>query len=224
MRALEETLDAAGAAFVTRGSGRVAAHFGSAAGEMAVCRCGVGVADRSDMAKHELRGAPHAVSAVVERLAGTRPAPGRAVRAAGAWWCPVTRHRVLVLADAGARAGLGRRLAAAAAERPGASTIDLSDDYAAIALVGPRATRVARDGGVLGAVAPAGGFWPRAGALGGHPAPVLLLCEAADRLLLLVPDAHARAAWAHLMRAGRPYGATCVGRDALERLRAVRAR
>ncbi|MBX5442331.1 MAG: hypothetical protein IRZ32_12505 [Solirubrobacteraceae bacterium] len=111
-------------------------------------------------------------------------------------------------------------LAAAAQPVPGASVIDLTDDYAAIAIVGPRAPRLVADAGLLpaGSRPLAGRFVPATQAV----RPGLLLCRDAERLVLLVPAAHARAAWAHLMAAGRPHGVTCVGREALERLEAVR--
>jgi glycine cleavage system aminomethyltransferase T len=213
-RALEETLGSAGAAFAVRGSRRVAVHFGSVPGEIAVCRLGVGVADRSDTGKIELRGPGEAVARVLERTIGQRLMPGWAVQAHGAWWCPVTRHRVLVLGDPPAR--VETMLAPVVAGVPGASIIDLTEDYAGLGVVGPRAELAMRDAGLLGSVAPVGGFSPRAGGL----TPSLLLREDADRFLLLVPEAHALRAWRHVMAAGRPYGVTCVGRDALDRLRA----
>lgn len=215
-RGLEETLGSAGAAFVVRGSRRVAAHFGSVPGEIAVCRHGVGVADRSDAGKLELRGPGSAVAHVLERVLGQRLLPGWAVRAYGAWWCPVTRERVLVLGDEAAVADLGPVVDSAAAGVPGVSTIDLSGDYAAIAAIGPRAEALMRDAGLLAGSLPVGGFCPRAGAL----TPALVLREDSDRFLLLVPEAHGSGAWRHLMVAGRALGATCVGRDALDRLRA----
>jgi glycine cleavage system aminomethyltransferase T len=214
-RALEETLGSAGAAFVVRGSRRVAAHFGSVPGEMAVCRHGVGLSDRSDAGKLELRGSPAAVSQLLERVIGQRLLPGWAVEAFGAWWCPVTRHRVLVVGDPRAVADLEVVLGAAAGV-PGASTIDLSEDYAAINVIGPRAQTLVHEAGLLDGVLPVGGFAPRASTL----RPSLLVREDVDRYLLLVPDAHGRAAWRHLMAAGRVHGATCVGREALDRLRA----
>jgi glycine cleavage system aminomethyltransferase T len=203
-RALQETLRRAGALFVSRGGDLVAAHFGSAAAELAVCRHGVGIADRGDLAVLELRGTPAAVAAVVERITGARLGPGHAVRSGAAWWCPVTRHRVLVLADRAAAADVAVLLSTAAGADADASIIDLSGDYATIGLIGPRAQRVVRDGGLLES----------------SLLPGLLLREDVDSFLLLVPDAHGERAWEHLMGAGRVHGVTCVGRDALDRLRA----
>lgn len=216
---LEETLARAGAVFVTRGGVRAAAHFGSVAAEMAVCRHGVGLSDRSHHGKLELRGDPEAVADVVERVTGERLAPGRALRSCGGWWCPITRHRVLVMADRPAADDLFVVLAAAARPVPGASLMDLSEDYAAIALIGPRARRLVRDAGLLASplLPVPGGFLPATQTL----RPGLLLCQDADHFVVLVPAAHACRTWKHLMAAGRVHGATCVGREALDRLDAV---
>ena len=53
---LEPQLQRAGATMVARHGWWVAAHFGSPAGELALCETAVGLADRSDLGKLELRG------------------------------------------------------------------------------------------------------------------------------------------------------------------------
>jgi glycine cleavage system aminomethyltransferase T len=222
---LEELLGKAGAVFVPRDGALVAANFGSVAAELAVCRHGVGVTDRSDLRTLELRGAPAAVAHVVERVTGLRPITGSAQLSAGAWWCAVTDHRVLIVAEPAAAADLGVVVATAARPVAGASLIDLADDYAAIGLVGPRATLLARDTRLLPrdvAVPPAPGTLATATDTFAGLRPALTLCEDAERLLVLVPAAHGAGAWSQLLAAGRMHGASCVGRDALDRLRAVR--
>ncbi len=225
MRGLEELLGKAGAAFVRRDGRLVAAHFGSAAAELAVCRHAVGIADRSDLATLELRGDSAAVAAVCERVTGRRPRPGSAHRCAGAWWCPVTEHRLLIIAEPRPAADLAVVVETAVRSAAGASLIDLAGDYAAIGLVGPHALDVARDTRLLARDAPPA---PAPGAFGAAAdpyaglRPALLLCEDAERLLVLVPAAHGAGAWTQLMSAGRMHGASCVGRDALDRLTAVR--
>jgi len=209
----------AGAVFVPRDGVLVAAHFGSAAAELAVCRHGVGVADRSDLCTLELRGTPSAVATVGERVTGHRPAPGSARRCAGAWWCAITEHRVLIVAEPRAAADLAVVVATAVRSAHGASLIDLTGDYAAIGLLGPHAAALARDAGLPSI--PAAAIAIARGACDGLR-PALLLCEEAERELVLVPRAHGAAAWTQLMAAGRKHGASCVGRDALDRLRAVR--
>lgn len=218
-------LDKAGAVFVPRGGTLVAAHFGSVAAELAVCRHGVGVTDRSDLRTLELRGATAAVAAVTERVTGLRPLPGTAHQSAGAWWCCATDHRVLIVAEPDASADLAVVVATALRSAPGASLIDLADDYAAIGLVGPRAALLARDTRLLSRdtpVVPTPGTFATASETFDGLRPALLLCEDPERLLVLVPAAHGAGAWTQLMAVGRMHGASCVGRDALDRLRAVR--
>ena len=225
MRGLEEMLCRAGAVFVPRNGALVAAHFGSAAAELAVCRHGVGVTDRSDLGTLELRGTPAAVADVTERVTGVRPRPGTAHHSAGAWWCPITDHRLLILAEPAPAADLAVVVATAARSTPGASLIDLSGDYAAIGLVGPRAALLARDSRLLprdAAARPGPGTLVAAAGTFDGLRPALLLCEDAERLLVHVPAAHGPDAWTQLIAAGRMHGASCVGRDALDRLRAVR--
>ena len=85
---------------VTRHGWWVAAHFGSPAGELALCETAVGLADRSDLGKLELRG-----EASRDRAA-RRPAqrrPGRPRRRAAG------RGRLVVRGLAGARARAVRR-------------------------------------------------------------------------------------------------------------------
>ncbi len=53
---LEPLLQKAGATMVARHGWWVAAHFGSPGGELALCDTAVGLADRSDLGKLELRG------------------------------------------------------------------------------------------------------------------------------------------------------------------------
>jgi hypothetical protein len=214
-------LDKAGAVFVPRDGALVAAHFGSAAAELAVCRHGVGVTHRSDLQVLELRGTAESVAAACERVTGLRPRPGHAHASAGAWWCAVTEHRVLLVADPAAAADLAVVIATAVRSTPGASLIDLAGDYAAIELIGPRAGLLARDTRLLGGDAHPGTLHAATTTFDGLR-PALTLCEDRERLLVLVPAAHGAGAWTQLMAAGRMHGASCVGRDALDRLRAVR--
>jgi glycine cleavage system aminomethyltransferase T len=214
-------LGKAGAVFVPRDGVLVAAHFGSVAAELAVCRHGVGMTDRGDLRVIELRGTQAAVATVSERVTGRRPRPGTAHQSAGAWWCAVTEHRVLIVAEPAPAADLAVVAATAVRSTPGASLIDLADDYAAIGLIGPRAALLARDTRLLAGEAVPGALHTATTTFDGLR-PALLLCEDPERLLVLVPAAHGAGAWTQLMGAGRMHGASCVGRDALDRLRAVR--
>jgi glycine cleavage system aminomethyltransferase T len=108
---------------VERHGRRVAAHFGSAPGEEAVCLKAVGMADRSDRVTFEVRGD---VDAALLELAswGER-----------AWSSYAGHDRAVIrceFADAEA-------VATALSSAPGADVRDRTRDYAAIALLGPNA-------------------------------------------------------------------------------------
>jgi heterotetrameric sarcosine oxidase gamma subunit len=216
--ALEDLLAAAGGAMVMRDGDRVATHFSSVAAELAVCRRSVGLAERSDLGTLELRGPATAVQAVIRRLAGDGLTPGEAAKADEAWWCLVTPHRALVLCPGESRDELLAGLVDAAGEAEGASAVDLSGDYAALLLIGPRAEHLVRSTSLVAdasAPLPVGGLRLVSGRL-----PAVLLRQEADRFLALVPRAHACEAWELLLAAGRPHGLACVGRSALDLLRA----
>ena len=97
---LEPQLQKAGATMVARHGWWVAAHFGSPAGELALCETAVGLADRSDLGKLELRGEASAIELLVGQLSGGSVDPGDALLAAG---------RLVVRGLAGPRARALRR-------------------------------------------------------------------------------------------------------------------
>ena len=126
---LEPLLQKAGATMVARHGWWVAAHFGSPGGELALCDTAVGLADRSDLGKLELRGeAGRAGDAGRPAHAAARSCPGEALLAGGAWWCSVSPEHVIALCDAGEhrapcaprspRPSAGRRASRSPTSRP----------------------------------------------------------------------------------------------------------
>jgi glycine cleavage system aminomethyltransferase T len=127
--------------------------------------------------------------------------PGLASRANGAWWCPVTRERTLVLG--------GRR--------------DLVDDHvevttalAALTIAGPLAREVfarfcALD--LRAHVMPVGGFRPGSVAR----TPGFVLREDEDRFLMLFGWALGEYMWTVVADAARSLGGAPAGIDALDR-------
>jgi heterotetrameric sarcosine oxidase gamma subunit len=216
--ALEDLLADAGGAMVMRDGQRVATHFSSVAAELAVCRRSVGLGERSDLGTLELRGPASAVQAVLRRLTGDGLTPGAALRASEAWWCLLTPNRALVLCPGQSRDALLESMLEAAREADGASAVDLSGDYAALLLIGPRAERLVRSTSLVpdaSASLPVGGLQLVSGRR-----PAVLLREESDRFLALVPRVHACETWNGLLGAGRSHGLACVGRNALDLLRA----
>lgn len=117
----------------------VAANFGSVVGEMAVLWHAVGIADRSELAKLELRGAPEFVSQSVEYLSGT-PVQARSVmRTKGTSWLPIAPDRMMILCEPRRRDELADSLEEITQPTERSSWVDVTGNYAVIALVGPNA-------------------------------------------------------------------------------------
>src|ERR1700685_4866114 len=76
---LDPVLRRAGAVFGVHGGDLVALNFGSAAGELAACVHGVGLADRSEVAKLEVHASAAQLSDLIALLAGRGLADGEAV-------------------------------------------------------------------------------------------------------------------------------------------------
>lgn len=220
---LDTLLRRAGATMVRKGGATVAADFGSVAGELAVCQQAVGVADRADLAQLELHGTAEPVAEALVALTGRQPASGFAARSADAWWCRVDSHRVLGFCEPGHRDAAAASLASVAHKTAGTDWSEVSDDYVALGIVGPRAEELLTvagpiDAGDMPAVA---GFTDIT--LSGCPG--LLLREAPTLYVALVPAAHGVRAWHALHEEGEPLGGGAVGVEAFDRFAAgLRAR
>jgi glycine cleavage system aminomethyltransferase T len=207
----------AGAVMVVRWGSAVAGHYGSVAGELAVCLKRVGIADRSDLEKLELHGREAWLEHALAKALGDRvPAVGQAIGVAGTWCCRTAPERALVI---GAHPSVARwrrfaREAVVAGSAIGCR--DLAADASAISLVGPRAVDVLRGAGLRDGIAVGG---VAAGTLAGSP--LTLLREDVHRFLLVLHAGPCDAAWEALFAAGRPLGLAYVGCEALERLAAV---
>lgn len=227
----DDVLRQAGAVFVRRDGRAVAANYGSAAGELAACVRGAGLADCSELTKLELAGPPRALAAFAARLIGAEIAPGGALFAGGVWWCGVGasacddtswahRHadleRLIAVCEPSAGRRLQSRLLAFAEQRPNLTLRDRSRDWAALALVGRRAGELLAKLGVYG---PSGD--PRQTApFGAHPVggvPARWLLQSDRRAVVLVDREQADLAWRAIEREGRALGVCCVGKDALAR-------
>ena len=206
---LDDLLRQAGATMVVRDGRWVAAHFGSRAGEVAACRSAVGIADRSDRTTFELRGDSDAVDRVVVAVTHRPASRTDAVRAGHAWWCRIDSERVMLRCESAWADECRATLEQAAAAEPSTAVADLTDECAAIEVMGSRARQVLR----------AAGLNPLAAVTDDGEA-LILLHEAGNTFEVLGSPATAREMWARLHQAGRPLGATCVGLDALEMIAA----
>jgi glycine cleavage system aminomethyltransferase T len=219
--ALEPVLRQAGGVLVMRDNRAVVAHYGSAAGELAACVSAVGLADRSDLAIVQLDGPATQLRHLSERLADTELAPGGAAHSGGAWWCAVSPERMLVLGDARSGDRLHAVLRARVARRSAVTLADRSDELAALAVVGRRASALLAELGVYGESGDPRHVPPLTVHTGAG-AEVLWLLESDDRALALMAAADAPAVWHAMQRAGRSYGLCAVGQEALTRYALIR--
>jgi glycine cleavage system aminomethyltransferase T len=211
---LDVVLRQAGAVFATHEGRSAAIHYGSAAGELAVCVSAVGLVDRSDLTTLAFEAPSAQLARLTSRLAGGEIAPGGALDAAGAWWCAAAADTLVVVCSPDVRRKLIERLRVHASHQ--VSLRVLSVDFAAVGLVGPQTPNVLRALGVYGA-----GGDPRtatpfgSGTIAGTDAWWLL--ESDRSALMLVDRKRAGEAWRAIEHAGRQFGLSCVGQAAAGR-------
>jgi heterotetrameric sarcosine oxidase gamma subunit len=212
---------AAGARFDRRQGWSVAVAYGEPAVELERLSQTVAFADRSSLMKLELQAEAEVLAAVVGAASsGLALRPGVAARAAGAWWCPVTTSRVLVLGEPAAASALRESVSGAVRELGGGGTVTVADvtcGLAALALIGPGANELlarfcAID--VRPVATPVAGFRPGSVAR----TPGYLLREDEDRLLVLVGWALGEYLWEVVADAAEHLGGGPVGADALKEL------
>jgi heterotetrameric sarcosine oxidase gamma subunit len=214
---IADRLRLAGGVMIVREGHAVAANFGSAATELAVCVKRVGLAVRSDLDALEIVGSEPWLAHFLEgALGGQVPAPGEAVRAAGSWCCRVAPDRAIVVGPWSAAARWAGIVRHAVLTGAAIGCTDRSDTATALTLVGPRAAQLLDDAGLEPEV-PVGGV--RECWFAGASA--LLLRETADRFLLVLEADRAVDAWQELFEVGRALGLSMVGAEALERLAAA---
>jgi heterotetrameric sarcosine oxidase gamma subunit len=172
----------------------------------------VGFADRSYLTKLELQGPTEELTRIAREAGdGATLELGKASRCAGAWWCPVTPERLLVLAEPDST------IAAAVSEattNKSVTLLDMTSGLAAMALIGPGCRELlarfcAID--VRPAVTPVAGFRPGSVAR----TPGYLLCERDDQLLILVGWALGEYLWEVVADAAETLGGGPVGADVM---------
>jgi glycine cleavage system aminomethyltransferase T len=179
---------AAGARLELREGWNVAVAYD--AGERERLESTVGWADVSHLTKLEAPGSPELE-------------PGMATRAHGAWWCPVTRDRALVIGDAGVREHV-------------ADPVEVTTALAALTIAGPLAREVLARFCALDLRAqstPVRGFRP--GSVARTPGYVLR--EDAERFLMLFGWALGEYMWTVVADAAESLGGGPLGVDALDR-------
>lgn len=179
-----------GATMVPRGGRWVAAHFGSPTSETAVCLSTVGLADRFDRTTLELRGAPVSIEAALELaslggedVGGAQVGPRDAIVRcddADREWCLTTLPSTGV-------------------------AIEITERFAAIELIGPRAAQLIR-----------------AAMIELPDRMVTAIALETDTYELLIDREDGPELWRCLLTAGASVSVACVGLDALTQLAAAR--
>lgn len=176
-------------------------------------------ADVSHLGKLELQGPAASLAEIVAAVSGVVLASlGGAVRAAGAWWCPATPERVMVLTGSAGVTAVAEQLDEAAAAAAGLVTVtDVSSVLGALTVIGPGARELIARFCALDlrpGVTPPSSFRPGSVAR----TPGYVLCEAPDRYVLLFGWAVAHYLWTVVADAGEHLGGHAVGVDALPEL------
>jgi glycine cleavage system aminomethyltransferase T len=214
---LEPLLLRAGAAMAARHGWLVAANFGSTPGELALCETAVGLADRSDLGKFELRAPRDDLDVLVGQLSGGEIRPGDALEAAGAWWCSVSHEHALVVCEAAETPRVSGAIDDAARWVSAASVTDSTQALAGIGLLGPSTRALLEE---LRSSEPEfeedGAPELQVTRLAGVP--VMVLRTAPERAVAFTERARGGELWDAFERAGDSLGIGHVGAEAVDRL------
>jgi glycine cleavage system aminomethyltransferase T len=189
---MERQALAAGARLDERDGWNVAVRFDGLEAERERTRSTVGFADMSHLGKVELQG-PHDLEL------------GSAARADGAWWCPFTPERALVLCEPSELPELRDRLT---------DRVDVTTAFAALAIEGPLARELFARFTALDLrdqVTPVHGFRP--GSVARTPGAVLRQTDA--RWLMLFGAALGQYMWTVVADAARSLGGGPVAAEVL---------
>jgi len=205
----------------TRRGHPVAAHYGSASGELAVCVSAVGLAHRSDLAVVTIDGPGHRLVTALARTIGDPVAPGGAIHAGGAWWCrSADRDELVVLCG---RDAVPRLIdtGLAACRHFGLTVTDRSAGRTVLAVVGRRTWPLLASLGLSSADGDLRGVPPFSRwDVDGQE--VSWLIESEATALAVVDEREADRVWQAIERIGRRYGLSCVGYEAIERFAVLR--
>jgi glycine cleavage system aminomethyltransferase T len=186
---LEDVLRRHGATMVNRDGRCVAADYGSPTSEVAVCLTTVGIADRFDRTTIEFRAPNRDIELALTGLERLR------IRT---WWSQLTSCSAIVRCEHGDTPACLEGLLSV----EGTVVVDVSNRYAAIALIGPRAADLLAACDFRTA----------------RCTPPIVLREARTAFEVLVLAAEGPAQWEQLLSVGSAFQIACVGLDALTQL------
>lgn len=197
------------------GVGIAAAHYGSAAGELALCVRAVGIADRRDLALLCLDGTPTQLQHASRHLTGIELVAGGTAALDRSWWCRSERRLLVICAPE--LTGRTSCLLRAYARRSGTLRVeDRGQTAAAIGLIGSRMPQLL---GALGLLAEGGTLRAMAPFSRVRVADVdaWLLLQSDRRALLIVDAAHAERVWTGAARVVRRLAGGLIGLEAARR-------
>ena len=205
---------AAGATIEQRDGWNVATSFPGEESHLST----VGFADLSHLGKIEIQAEADDLASIVSGAIGEGLELGHATRAEGAWWCPYSANRAVVLCSPADTARLRDHLTSAGANAGGlVSVIDTTTVQGAMTILGPLARETfARFTAIdlRPQITPPLAFRPGSVARTGGA----ILCEAPDRYLMLFGAALGQYVWTVVADAAGNLGGGPVGVDALEPL------
>lgn len=208
--ALSEMLRRSAASTGTRSGHTVPLHYGSAAGELALCMRAVGLVNREDLAIVAVRGDEQALDGVAEQIFEGGLPVGEAATASAVHGGRGRGEELLLAGPPSGLLALPTSAAGVRVEPVG---------FTAIGVVGPGTQGLLLDLGAYGSLSPAAEEQGRTAAIAGGGAWLLLDHSFA---LALVEPARALALWRLLSAAGRRFELGYVGAEAAERFELTR--
>jgi hypothetical protein len=201
-----------------RGGHLVPLHYGSAAGELALCMRSVGLVDREDLRVLMVSARPEELDRLTADVLDGILRPGETASVGEEHWGRLGPDQAIVAVPANSTSLLCEELLRVLGTEE--ATIEATD-LQAIGVIGPATAGLLTDLGAYGALAGVNGRGRIAGAAAGGI--IWMLLDDASALALVGAE-DALAAWNSLTEAGRRFDIGYVGAEAAERFEAIRCR